>query len=332
MADYNKSIETDMGQAYNYCKVYPNEKANPAKAGDAKPTDLRQKCYDGRVPKGGIFMKKCYVSILLVVSIIVNLIIVPVFASSVSYIKNGVKLDKPDKRQVEGYIRISGSTNNSRIKLMVSGADNQVWYDVKLNEGKFNEEIWFDKQGKYTIKIMVNEYDRKYSYGPGITVENTEELDRYLIPAKHIESSNEEIINTAREITRTCSSDLEKARAIYDWVKDNIRYDYDKLLRHENDQYDNKYGALNTINSGKGVCYDYAALAAALCRSLGLRAKVVEGDLNSGPLKGLHAWNEFYIAELESWINIDITLGDTTGRNYFNFENNGESHTAIEFK
>lgn len=312
--------------------MYPNEKANPAKAGDAKPTGLKQKCYDGRAPKGGIFMKKCYVSVLMVVSIIVNLIIVPVFASSASYVKNGVKLDKPDKKQVEGYIRISGSTNNSRIKLMVSGADNQVWYDVKLDNGKFDEEIWFDKQGKYTIEIMVNEYDRKYSYGPGITVENTEELDKYLIPAKHIESSNEEIINTAREITKSCSNDLEKARTIYDWVTDNIQFDYDKLLRHKNGQYDNEYGALNTINSGKGVCYDYATLAAALCRSLGLRAKVAEGDLNNGPLKGFHAWNEIYIGESNSWISIDTTLGATNGEDYFNFRDDEKTYTVCEYK
>lgn|GEM_PF-423834 len=310
----------------------PNEKANPAKAGDAKPTDLRQKCYDGRAPKGGIFMKKCFVSILMAISIIVNLSIIPVFAYSTSYIKNGVKLDKPGKSRVEGYIRISGSTDNNKIKLLVSGGDKQVWYDVKLNNGEFDEEIWFDKKGKYTIKVMVHEYDRKYSYGPGFTLENTEESDEYLIPAKHIESNDAVIIDTAREITKACSSDLEKARAIYDWVTDNIRFDYNKLEMHKRGQYDNKYGALNTIKTRRGVCYDYATLAAALSRSLGLRAKVAEGDLNKGPLKGLHAWNEIYIEESGSWIRIDTTLGATTGEDYFDFENNDESYVAFEFK
>lgn len=277
-------------------------------------------------------MKKCFVSILMAVSIIVNLSIIPVFASSTSYVKNGVKLDKPEHRQVDGHVRISGSTDKKRIKLLVTGGDKQVWYDVKLNNGEFDEEIWFDKQGKYTIKVMVNEYDRKYSYGPGFTVENTEESDEYLIQAKHIESNDVVIIETAREITKACSSDLEKARAIYDWVTNNIRFDYDKLEKHKRGQYDNKYGALNTIRTRKGVCYDYATLAAALSRSLGLRAKVAEGDLNKGPLKGLHAWNEIYIKELGSWIRIDTTLGATTGENYFDFGNDEKIYTVYEYK
>jgi len=268
----------------------------------------------------------------MVVSAIVNLSIIPVFASSTSYIKNGVKLDKPGKSQVDGYIRVSGSTDNNKIKLLVSGGDKQVWYDVKLNNGEFDEEIWFDKQGKYTIKVMVYEYGRKYSYGPGFTVENTEESDEYLIPAKHIESNDAVIIDTAREITKACSSDLEKARAIYDWVTDNIRFDYDKLEKHKRGQYGNKYGALNTIKTRKGVCYDYATLAAALSRSLGLSAKVVEGDLNKGPLKGLHAWNEIYLEEWDSWISFDTTLGATTGECYFNFGNDEKIYTAYECK
>jgi hypothetical protein len=278
-------------------------------------------------------MRKCFASVLIAVSIIVNLNIISVFAGSTSYIaKNGVKLDRPDKRQAEGHIRISGSTAKDKIKLLVTGADKQVWYEVKLSNGKFDEEIWFDSQGKYTVKVMVNEYGRKYSYGPGITIENTKKLDKHLIPAKHIESSEDIIIGTAKEITENCGSDLEKARAIYDWVIYNIEYDLEKLARQNKGLYDNQYGAVNTLNTKKGVCYDYSTLIAALARSLGIRAKVAEGDLNQGRLKGFHAWNELYISESDRWINIDAALGDTTGGNYFDFENNDESYAVYEYK
>ncbi|HYF75354.1 MAG TPA: transglutaminase-like domain-containing protein, partial [Candidatus Nitrosocosmicus sp.] len=212
------------------------------------------------------------------------------------------------------------------------GADKQVWYEVKLDNGEFDEEIWFNSPGEYTIQVMVNEYDRKYSYGPSIRIENSRELNKYLIPAKHIESNEEIIISTAEEITKACSSDAEKVKAIYDWVVDNIDYDYEKLSKHNMGQYDNRYGAVNTLNTRKGVCYDYSTLVAALARSVGIQAKVVEGDLNQGMLKGFHAWNEVFIPEQDRWINIDTTIGATTGEDYFDIENDDESYVVYEYK
>lgn len=278
-------------------------------------------------------MRGQFIKTLIAILMTAALGITPVTASSISHIAvNGVKLDRPEETQVEGHIRISGSTTKEKIKLLVSGVDKQIWYETELSDGNFAEEIWFDRQGEYTIQVMVNEYDRKYSYGPSITIENTEELDMYLIPAKHIESNDEMIINAAKEITLDCGSDLEMVKAIYDWVVENIEFDYEKLSKHNKGQYDNQYGALYTINTGSGVCYDYSTLVAALARSMGIKAKVVEGDLNQGMLKGFHAWNEVFISELDSWINIDTTLAATTGEDYFDFANNDESYTAYENK
>lgn len=278
-------------------------------------------------------MKKYLIGALLAAAIIVNIATVAVSAEWTSLIsRNGVRLEMPFKLQAEGRIRIKGSTANNKIKLLVTGAGQQIWYDVKLSKGVFDEEIWFDKPGKYTISVMVNEYDRKYSYGPEITIENTHELDKHLIPAKHIESGDAGIISTAKAITENCGTELEKARAIYDWVAENTEYDYEKLAKHIKGQYGNEYGAVNTLKTGKGVCYDYAALAAALARAVGIRAKLVEGELKQGDLKSFHAWNEFYIPERKAWINVDTTLGDTTGRDYFDFSSTEESYTAYEYK
>jgi len=70
----------------------------------------------------------------------------------------------------------------------------------------------------------------------------------------------------AKELTKDAKTDREKAQKIYNWVVKNIKYDYDKYLRQLNKNYDNAYGALNTLETGKGVCYDFSALVAALGR------------------------------------------------------------------
>ncbi len=310
----------------------PNEKANPVKAGGAKLTGLRRECYGGRAPKGECIMER-FIRVLLVVFIMAVVGIVPVFSDGTGSIAfNGVKLDKPESTQIEGYITISGSTAEEKIKLLVTGAEKQIWYEVRLIDGRFAEEIWFDSLGEYSIMVMVNEYGRKYSKGPAYTVVNTKKLDKYLAPAKHIESNSAEIAQKALDITAGCANDLDRARAIYQWILDNIEYDYTKLAKHNKGEYDNQYGALNTLATNSGVCYDYATLFAALARAVGIQTKVVEGDLNSGALKGFHAWNEVYIQELERWISIDVAMSDTTGENTFDFADYDESYTAQIYK
>jgi len=277
-------------------------------------------------------MSKMVAKVIIFVMILVLAAGFAVYAGESSYLaSNGVKLQKPSG-VTEGKVVLEGSTNNSKIKLLVSDGQAQTWYDVAIYNGGFREEIWLSKEATYTISIMVHEYDRKYSYGPSISVKNTKMQNKYLIPAKHIESSDDDIIRLSRELTEGCSTDAEKAKAIYDWIVDNIQFDYAKYAKHQEGNYDNSYGAQNTLKTGKGVCYDFATLYAALGRAAGLQTKVAEGRLDTGELAGFHAWNEVYAREEERWILLDSTMEATTGEEYFDFENNDEKYTVQNYK
>lgn len=240
---------------------------------------------------------------------------------------NGVRLYDIGASKVEGYVELRGETTKSRIKLMVVKNDEQTWYEIKLEKGRFFQQLWLNKgTGKYTIYVMVNEYDRKYSYGPKLIVENTAELNAFLVPDKHIESTDKTVAAKAAEITKGLNSDIEKARAIYEWVTQNIRYDYEKYKRHLNGSYDNEYGALLALTSKKGVCYDYAALIAALGRASGIQTKVVYGTGKVNGTSGYHAWNEMYIDGQGKWIKLDATFASMSGENFFDSEKFDETH------
>lgn len=253
------------------------------------------------------------------------------FAKDDGYIeKNGVSLLKPPS-EVQGKVHIAGSTSKEKIKIMVKKDDSQTWYDVSLNNGDFDTELWLVQgEGSYTVSIMVHEYDRKYSYGPAVTVDNTEEVDRFSVPTKEVESDAPEIVSVAEQITGDKKTDREKMRAIYDWVVKNINYDYQKYAKHLDKQYDSAYGALNTLKTKKGVCYDYAALTAALGRASGVRVKVVKGEGKAGTFEGLHAWNEFYSSEEKRWINMDTTFGAMEEKDYFDNNDFEDTHSKID--
>ncbi|NLP14711.1 MAG: transglutaminase domain-containing protein [Clostridium sp.] len=232
---------------------------------------------------------------------------------------------------LEGKITLTGETARSLIKIIVIKDETQRWYDVKLEDGKFNEEIWFiDGIGEYQVSVLVHKEGRRYTFGPTVHVQNTVDVNRFLVPTLHVESNNEKIITLAKEITKDSRTDIEKAKSIYDWVTVNIVYDYKKYIRQINNNYDNVYGALNTLETKTGVCYDYAALVAALGRASGLQVKMIKGNFKSTYRNELHAWNEIYISEEDKWITVDSTFGASMQSNYFDNKDFYKNHEKLE--
>ena len=295
--------------------------ANSMKIEDAKLQVYGLTTLMAELPKkGGTIMKK-KLRYLLLLSIVLTICLTSVQAFSAPQaqyiVSNGVTIEALPS-SVDGKIVIAGNTKKSKIKVIVSKGESSTWYDINLNSGKYREEIWLiNGKGKYKISVVVHEYGRTYSYGPTMEIQNTVEINRFIVPTKHVESNNEEIITLAKSITQNLTTTREKSLAIYDWVAKNIEYDYDKYLKQVNKNYDNDYGALNTLRTKTGVCYDYSVLVAALGRAVGLQVKVIKGNFVNPYRNELHAWNEIYIPEENRWINVDSTFAHSLSTNYF---------------
>ena len=54
----------------------------------------------------------------------------------------------------------------------------------------------------------------------------------------------------------------------------------------------------------KGICYDYANLFAAFCRTQNITCYVIDGYKRTDP-NAKHTWNRLYFNE--SWWNVDLT-------------------------
>jgi len=282
--------------------------------------------------KGGVNMKKTlyyFVTLIIVVTFCLSPVQVFSAEETGTIITNGVTL-KSLPYNVDGKVLIAGNTSKSKIKVIVSKDNISTWYDIKLIDGNYIEEIWLiDGKGEYRISVVVHEYDRVYSYGPTVEVNNVSEVNKFLVPTKHVESNNEEIIELAKNITLNSTTAREKAFAIYDWVSKNIEYDYEKYLKQLNNNFDNEYGALNTLKTKKGVCYDYSTLVAALGRAVGLQVKVIKGNFVNSYRNELHAWNEIFIPEENRWINVDATFGFSLGTNYFDNDDFYKDHEKL---
>lgn len=141
----------------------------------------------------------------------------------------------------------------------------------------------------------------------------TRNMDEYLAETEFIQSEDARISELADEITEGCNSDYEKARAVHDWLAENIYYDIDALRTGDYEASD----AISVLENKRGVCEGYANLAAALLRNCGIPCAVQGGYAlgvgtdrvwnsdNINPAESNHAWNE--ICADGRWILMDAT-------------------------
>lgn len=79
---------------------------------------------------------------------------------------------------------------------------------------------------------------------------------------------NSELKDTARMITRNSYSNEKKAKALFEWMQENIQYHIDRKRMVRN--------SIETFYEKKGKCYDQSVLFVSLARSLGMHAKFVK--------------------------------------------------------
>ena len=63
-----------------------------------------------------------------------------------------------------------------------------------------------------------------------------------------------------------------------------------------------------TLAEGKGICFDYVSLGAAMLRSLGIPTKIVTGYVSPDSI--YHAWNLVYLDG--SWKSVEVSVDPNT--------------------
>lgn len=135
-------------------------------------------------------------------------------------------------------------------------------------------------------------------------------LQRYLQPTRLMPTDGI-VLETSQEITKSAKTDLEKARAIYEWIVDNTFRD----PKVRGCGLGDIKGMLETRNFG-GKCADLNALFVGLARAAGIPARDIYGVRaadskefkslgKSGDIsKAQHCRAEFYTADF-GWVPVD---------------------------
>lgn len=94
------------------------------------------------------------------------------------------------------------------------------------------------------------------------------EMEKYLQPTSIVDSDNPIIRNKAQEVTKGQEGAIEKARSLFYFVRDRIKYN-PYVPRHLPEHF----RASNTLARGEGFCIQKAALLIALSRAVEIPAR-----------------------------------------------------------
>lgn len=185
-------------------------------------------------------------------------------------------------------------------------------YDIPLEGGSTEYAVSFTGTNWLVCQHLMPENAGSYQKIHSIAARFTAKIDdpdsRWLLSVPHADFKNAPNACTkALEITKGCKTDAEKITAVFNWVSQNIKYDQamsnrnstihetfeptcmsstPNPNRHWDATVDDNLGTDRILAAESGVCQHYAALMAAMLRSLGVECKYVRGDSNGDP----HAW------------------------------------------
>jgi len=117
---------------------------------------------------------------------------------------------------------------------------------------------------------------------------------------------------------KALAQELKTPRAIYDYVWQNLKYDYDRV-RPNVERLGAKGALLTPTNS---ICMEFTDLFIALSRAAGIPAREINGyayteNPEIQPLSlvadVLHSWPEYWDDTRGAWIPVDPTWASTTG-------------------
>ena len=205
----------------------------------------------------------------------------------------------------DGYICVSWTADSgAKLKTLVNGPGGTSYQYNLRADGEYDIFPLSDGDGAYTVGVYKNASGSQYAtvLSGTIDVRLNSEFAPFLRPNQYVFfTADSQSVRTAAEICAGASGNLDKVERVYMFVVDALTYDREKAQTVTSGYLPDADAALA---SGKGICFDYASLMAAMLRSQGVPVQLAVGYTG----EAYHAWLNVW-SETDGWID---------GKIYFN--------------
>ncbi len=220
---------------------------------------------------------------------------IPAATGTVTDGNSKVAIDVSNTNQ--GYIMIKylGTVAKVKIQITKSGCETYT-YTVSKN-GQYEAYPFSLGSGSYSVKVFENISGTKYAqaFSNTYNVALAGDFLPFLYSNQYVDfTDTSKTVAKGAELCKGKTKTLEKVTAVYSFVVKNFTYDKEKAATVKSGYLPN---VDNVLAAKKGICFDYAAVMAAMLRSQDIPTKLVVGYAGNA----YHAWINVYSAE-EGWI------------------------------
>ena len=206
----------------------------------------------------------------------------------------------------EGYIFARYLGENPQVKLLIQVADGKKYYYDLPSDGTPEVFPLSVGDGLYEISVFENISETQYSlaFSDTLEVKLTDPYKPFLYPNQYIRFDKDSAaVARAGELARPANEDLDVISNIFNYVIRHVTYDTEEAETVESGYLPDPDEVLET---GKGICLDYAALMCAMLRSQRIPARMEVGYAGTA----YHAWLSAYIDGI-GWVNGIIEFDGT---------------------
>jgi len=235
----------------------------------------------------------------------------PAISTVLSPVASGTKVESGRTAVIdysntkEGYFMVKWTGGGSpKIMVVVKGpnyksSNDQYQYYLRT-DGEYDTFPLSDGNGKYQVTVHKNVSGNEYTteLSLSINAQMDDEFAPFLRPNQYVNfTDNSRAVQIAADeiAAKGAEDNLAKVRVIYEYVINALSYDTAKA---QTVRYDYLPDIDKVLSEGKGICFDYAALMAAMLRSQGVPIKLVVGYTSTGQK---HAWINVW-SETEGWV------------------------------
>jgi hypothetical protein len=207
----------------------------------------------------------------------------------------------------EGYVIVRYTGDSGKVKLQITGPES-ITYTYNLTVGTPTDEV-FPLQcgnGEYMINVYENIEGTQYStvFSQIVDVAISDEFKPFLYPNQYVDFKSTDLaIKKGEELAYSCDNDLDVVSAVYNFMIDNIAYDYEEAETVQSGYIPDIDEVLETK---KGICLDYSALMTSMLRSQKIPTRMEIGYAGTA----YHAWLSTYITDI-GWVNGMIEFDGT---------------------
>ena len=224
----------------------------------------------------------------------------------------------------QGYLTAKSDDNGTTKNVQLTSEDGTV-YSYFIKSGEKAVIPFTSGSGTYQISCYEQISDSQYAalFAQTLEVSLKNEFLPFLYPNQYVNFSPESSASKlALSLLPDDATDQEGIETIYNYVTQHITYDKKKASTVETGYLPD---VDETLASGTGICFDYAALMTAMLRSRDIPCKLQIGY--AGDIK--HAWIDVYIRG-KGWVDHAITYdGEQWNRMDPTFAANSDNNDLI---